>query len=48
VAERARTFLDDVVVLARAYGWSEADVLAVPADRRALYRRAAEEGDTDG
>jgi hypothetical protein len=48
VAERARAFLDDVVVLARAYGWSEAEVLAVPADRRARYRRAAEEAEPDG
>jgi hypothetical protein len=48
VAERARVSLDDVVVLARAYGWSEAEVLAVPADRRALYRRAVEEAEPRG
>jgi hypothetical protein len=48
VAEQASALLDDVVVLARAYGWSEAEVMAVPGDRRALYRRAAEEAERDG
>lgn len=43
VAERARSCMDDVVALARAFGWSEEEVAAVPAPRRALYRRLLEE-----
>jgi hypothetical protein len=34
---RARQLLQEVDALARAYGWREADVLALPAQRRALY-----------
>ena len=34
----------DVAVLARRYGWSEADVLAVPAWRRRTYLELADEG----
>jgi hypothetical protein len=37
VARRARRTLDDVHQLASAYGWSEADVLAVPPQRRRHY-----------
>lgn len=48
VDERARACLDDVTVLARAFGWSEAEVLAVPAARRSTYRQLLQGGDTDG
>jgi len=41
VARRARQTLDDVHVLAGAYGWSEAEVLAVPPSRRSRTLRAA-------
>ncbi len=37
VARRARQTLDDVHLLAGAYGWSEAEVLAVPPSRRQHY-----------
>lgn len=37
VARHARQTFDDVHVLAAAYGWSEAEVLAVPASRRRQY-----------
>ncbi len=40
----AAEVIDDVVALASAFGWSEADVLAVPPRRRAMYRRLAEAG----
>jgi hypothetical protein len=40
----ATEVIDDVVALATAFGWSEADVLAVPPRRRAMYRRLAEAG----
>jgi hypothetical protein len=32
-----RRLIDEIDLLARAYHWSEADILAVPPDRRALY-----------
>ena len=48
LAERARVCLDDVVVLAGAFGWSEEDVLAVPAPRRAVYRRVVEKAGAGG
>jgi predicted RNA-binding Zn-ribbon protein involved in translation (DUF1610 family) len=34
---RALALLDDVDVLARAYGWSEGEILALGAERRRLY-----------
>ena len=34
---RARAVAGEVAALARAFGWSEADVVAVPAPRRRLY-----------
>jgi hypothetical protein len=34
---RARDLIDEVAVLARAYGWTEAEVLAVPPTRRRAY-----------
>lgn len=37
VSRRARQTLDDVHLLASAYGWSEAEVLAVPPARRQHY-----------
>jgi len=37
VAGQARRLLQEVDALARAYGWREADVLALPPQRRALY-----------
>jgi hypothetical protein len=40
----ATEVIDDVVALATAFGWSEADVLAVPPRRRAMYRRLAGAG----
>jgi hypothetical protein len=33
----ALALLDEVDVLARAYGWSEAEILALGAERRRLY-----------
>jgi hypothetical protein len=37
IAARARRVLGEVHVLARAYGWSEADILALPEARRHAY-----------
>jgi hypothetical protein len=37
VGEQVERLLDDVDLLARCYGWSEAEVLALPARRRARY-----------
>jgi hypothetical protein len=37
----ARRTLQEVAALARAYGWREADVMALPAARRAYYLEAA-------
>jgi hypothetical protein len=37
VAQRARTVLSEVDALARAYGWSEAQILALSQQRRAAY-----------
>jgi hypothetical protein len=39
LATQRRTLLRDVHVLATRYGWSETDVLAIPAGRRAEYRQ---------
>ena len=39
---RARTLLGEVHLLARAYGWSEGEILALGAARRATYRALAE------
>lgn len=38
VAAQAERALDDVHLLAGAYGWSESEILAMPPARRALYR----------
>jgi hypothetical protein len=40
LGDLARAVLDDVAVLARGFGWSEAEVLAVPPARRRWYRSA--------
>lgn len=37
LADQARVLLADVAELAAAYGWSEADILALPAPRRRAY-----------
>lgn len=42
IATIARQQLAEVATLARAYGWSEADILAMPAARRRAYRALAE------
>jgi hypothetical protein len=34
---RARTLIADVAALAGAFGWSEAEILVLPGDRRRLY-----------
>jgi hypothetical protein len=34
---RARTLIAEVAALAGAFGWSEAEILVLPADRRRLY-----------
>ncbi|MFJ8113488.1 hypothetical protein [Streptomyces sp. NPDC096132] len=39
-----RRLMGDVHVLARAYGWREHDVLAVPASRRAVYLGLVRDG----
>ncbi|KQP70687.1 hypothetical protein ASF40_13170 [Microbacterium sp. Leaf288] len=44
VESRARRVLREVDVLARAYGWTEADVLALPEQRRAAYLEIVREG----
>ena len=41
VAARAPRILRDVAALARAYHWSERDILAMPPSRRAFYLAAA-------
>lgn len=46
LAARAVALLDDVAVLARAYGWTEDEVLALPAWRRVAYRDEAIRGPT--
>jgi hypothetical protein len=38
IGDLATAVLDDVAALARGFGWSEADVLAVPTARRRIYR----------
>jgi hypothetical protein len=48
LAVRAEASLHDVAALGRAFGWSEAEVLAVPPVRRAAYRRLAEETSAGG
>jgi hypothetical protein len=40
----ARELLNEVDVLARAYGWTEPEVLVLSASRRAAYLRLAREG----
>lgn len=37
IEDMARRLLHDIAVLARAFGWSEAEILAMPAARRRLY-----------
>jgi hypothetical protein len=37
LAARARRLMAEVATLARAFGWSEAEVLALPAERRRVY-----------
>lgn len=37
IEDTARSLLREVVRLARAFGWSEAEILAMPRARRALY-----------
>ena len=44
VEAAATAIVDDVVALASAFGWSEADVLTLPPRRRAVYRRIVEDG----
>jgi len=39
LAAHAAAVVDDVHALARAYGWSEPEILAMSSARRALYRR---------
>jgi hypothetical protein len=41
---RARRLLADVATLARTYGWTEPEVLALSEARRAAYLRLATEG----
>lgn len=41
VTQQAKSLIADVAVLARAYGWSEADTFAIPASRRRLYVQLA-------
>ncbi len=38
ISRRARRLLEEVHVLATAYGWSEAEILSMTASRRRLYR----------
>lgn len=47
-AAAARALLTDVVELARAFGWSERDVLALSPARRAAYRALLAEGAGQG
>lgn len=44
VDARARLLLEDVDVLASAYGWTEPDVLALSETRRAAYLRIVRDG----
>lgn len=44
VETRARRVLREVDVLARAYGWTEAEVLALPEQRRTAYLEIVREG----
>ncbi len=37
LAARAKRLMAEVATLARAFGWSEAEVLALPAERRRVY-----------
>ena len=39
LAAHTATIVDDVHVLAQAYGWTESEILAMSPARRALYRR---------
>lgn len=42
IERQARAVIDDVVMLARGYGWREEDILAMGASRRELYLDALE------
>ncbi|WP_439603127.1 hypothetical protein [Devosia sp.] len=42
IAVRSRAVLADVAVLARAFHWSERDILALPAERRRFYLEAVQ------
>jgi hypothetical protein len=44
LARTATQLVDDIAHLARAYGWSEAEALAVPRARRELYRQLVDDG----
>lgn len=44
LSARARRLMREVDVLARAYGWSEAEALELPEARRAAYLELASEG----
>jgi hypothetical protein len=39
IAARRQALLQDVHALARAYGWTERETLAIPPERRAEYRQ---------
>ena len=41
LAARARRTMAEVATLARAFGWSEAEILALPASRRRIYLELA-------
>ncbi len=43
IEEMARDLLHEIIALARAFGWSEADILSMPPARRALYLTALTE-----
>jgi hypothetical protein len=42
IESRARRFIWEVHYLARAYGWTEAETLSLPAGRRAMYLEMAQ------
>lgn len=43
IAARSRAVLTDVATLARAFHWSERDILALPAERRRFYLDAVQQ-----
>jgi uncharacterized protein (UPF0212 family) len=43
IAVRSRAVLADVATLARAFHWSERDILALPAERRRFYLEAVQQ-----